>query len=89
MSSDPRYNNPTLDRIDDLINKMGLLGATMALDGATIYVCFNNKAHAQQFGRFIRKTAFEEVTLRRQGEGIWVMTADAKSNCPVEKKDSG
>lgn len=81
-----RYDNATLDRIDDLITRLGLCGATMAIDAGTIHVCFNNKPDAQMFGRFIRNNNFEEVTIRRQGESIFFLTADVvcRTRRPVE-----
>lgn len=87
---DNRYNNPILDKIDGLIDRMGLQGSSVAVDGGTVHVYFNNQQDAQAFGRFIRKNNFEEITLREEGENLWFMTADVVMTRKVgAKKNSG
>ena len=76
---DERYDNPTLDKLDGLIENLGFVGAAIAVDGGTVHLFFNFKTEAQKFGRLLRDNGFgfEEITIRER-EYDWVMTADVR-----------
>lgn len=81
----PHPVSESIEKIDRLIEAMGLTGITLSvvhgINTSTITMLFMSREDAKTFGQCLREyrnngLGFQEITLRKSPSGSWRMTAD-------------